>query len=112
MGKIKSFLFGAALVPLGGLLAHIGASAFEADPHADYSLKHRFESAYCFNTPDDHKQYTVTEYVSGYAQESYKTKYLASPWLTYPAMLGLGVLSARRRWDKKLKDKIRGNSGR
>lgn len=107
--KAKSFMIGAALVPAAGLLAHMGGAIHPYAESEDYSLKHRYECAYSFNTPEEHKHYTVTSWdtpeFDGIPDQ--KKSYLASPWAMYPAMLGLGLLGARRRWYDKIQEKCR-----
>ena len=108
MSKIKGFIvgtaIGASVIPAAGVLAHFGMM-IASDPYVpkgDYSLKNRFECAYCWNVPESHRQYTrMRELPSGWTQDE-KTLYMAHPLATYPAILVFGLLGARHRWDEKL----------
>ena len=109
--KAKGFVKGALLVPALGVVAHITMGFFsgnyEPNIHADwrlsddYSLKHRFETAYNFNTPEDHKTYKFYEIRchDGTLEHEYiETVHYwpTSPYITYAAMLACGLLGARR----------------
>ena len=102
--KLKGFVRGALLVPALGVAAHAcmgGLSnnyyRFNWPTDEEYSLKYRFETAYSFNTPAEHKTYTTWDYIYRDGQrEGHKTPYLASPYATYPAMVLCGLIGARR----------------
>ena len=93
------FVVGAAgmtgLLSLGGLVVHGFGYLDDATLGDDYSLRHRFESAYCINVPESHKYYT-TYYYDGTNDEkvSKQERYMVSPWFTYPVIVGYGALSA------------------
>lgn len=92
---IKGFVFGAAAVPALGLVAHAIHYAGEDWLYDDYSLSHRFETAYSFNTPESHKQYTYQPVINGYSNgEPEKTTYLAHPLVMWPLTLGAGIAGA------------------
>lgn len=111
--KVKGFLKGALLVPAMGLVAHgvmgLASDNYELNVNADwnwptddsYSLKHRFETAYSFNTPQDHKTYrfydsTWSDGMLYHGQGKEVPYWPASPYVTYSAMLACGLLGARR----------------
>ncbi len=111
--KVKGFLKGALLVPMMGLVAHevMGflSNNYELNVNADwnwptdssYSLKHRFETAYSFNTPEDHKTYRFYDstWEGGMLHHGQGTEvpyWPTSPYVTYAAMLACGLLGARR----------------
>lgn len=81
----------AIAIPVLGLAGHM--VKYIGDSFLDnYSLKNRFETAYSFNTPEDHKYYRETPVINGYEAETRKEPYLASPYATYGliALAGLG----------------------
>lgn len=111
--KAKGFIKGALLVPMLGLVAHgvmgLASSNYEINMHADwnvptddsYSLKHRFETAYSFNTPENHKTYTYYnptwhDGMLDHGQGEQVPYWPTSPYVTYGAMLACGLLGARR----------------
>ena len=108
--KTKSFLIGASFVPVSmvgaGFLCPDGTLSDSEIHSSTFSLSHGMECAYSFNTPDSHKQYYISATNHG-MDESGTYPYLASPWATYPAMLCLGALAARRRWYEQIKEKCR-----
>ena len=81
----------ALLVPVLGVLAHIGGGTLTDASLHNYSLKNRFETAYSFNTPEEHKSYYYTM-DAFYPDEYHKTYYLASPYATY-GVIALGGLA-------------------
>lgn len=114
--KAKGFIKGALLVPAMGLVAHgvMGVVSSNYDWNAfggghwptdeEYSLKHRFETACSFNTPEEHKTYVVYEPIfrdgSWEHGQGEKVPYWpASPYMTYGAMLAAGLIGARRQRD-------------
>ena len=88
-----ALLMGGVIIPVGGLVAH-GAKYAGEETLAGYSLRNRFETAYSFNTPESHKYYYSTPIVNGYAQETCKEEYFASPYATYGATAGAGLAGA------------------
>lgn len=83
----------AVVIPALGLLAHFSKYASDSDVR-QYSLKNRSEVAYSFNTPDEHKYYYETPYYNGYAGDSQKEYYLASPYATYGTIAAFGLAGA------------------
>lgn len=89
-GALSGIVATAIVVPIMGLAAH--GVRYMSDERLDgYSLKNRFETAYCFNTPKKHKYYYSTPVMFGYVAESetVRESYLASPYATY-GIIGLG----------------------
>ena len=98
----KGFFIGLTIVPAMGILAHGVRMAGEDRLGDDYSLCHRFESAYCFNVPQEHREYTVFPISNGYQiEEPKKDRYMANPWLIWPLTLAGGVLGAASALDKE-----------
>ena len=97
----KGFVKGALLVPAMGLAAHALWYAGDVDLGNDYSLQHRFECAYSFNTPDSHKTFTAAPIINGYRQESQEEKYWAHPYVMWPATLIMGAFGAAVALDDK-----------
>lgn len=94
IGAVQGTLIAAAVIPALGVAAHVAGYASE-DTRTNYSLKNRFETAYCFDTPDAHKYYNVTPVVNGYsADEQIKERYMASPYTTYGTMAVAGMIGA------------------
>lgn len=94
----QGFILGAAIVPALGVAAHLMRAAGDnANVGDDYSLKHRFETAYCFNTPDKHKEYTIYPLDAHWNQgEPTTDKYMANPWVMWSLTLACGALGAAR----------------
>ncbi len=94
-GAVVCTMMMGAAIPVGGVLAH-GARSLLSDDylHNNYSLKHRFETAYSFDTPEAHKYYTCTPTINGYSQETEQQRYLASPYATYGTMAFAGLAGA------------------
>ena len=96
---------------LCGLVAH--GVRFVSDEHlSNYSLKNRFETAYCINVPESHKYYFSES--AFYSEEPIKKRYMASPYFTYgvigfAALIGamscgrIGVLMAKG-YERDLRD--------
>lgn len=93
--KATGFIIGAAMIPLMGVGAHALGAALQDGVMNDYSLHHRFETAYSFKTPEDHKHYTFIASHDNPLADSDTHRYPASPYATYPAMLVFGLLGAR-----------------
>ena len=91
IGGLVSAASMALIIPILGLAVH-GVKYFGDDSLKNYSLKNRFETAYSFNTPEDHKYYRETPVINGYEVGTRKEPYLASPYATYGliALAGLG----------------------
>ena len=108
--KAKSFMIGAALVPVsmvtGGLVMQTGGLSDETIHSNGFSLSHAMECAYSLNTPDAHKTYYISATNHG-MDDSGTYPYAAHPFATYPAMLALGLVGARRNWYDKLAEKCR-----
>lgn len=92
----RGFVKGALLVPALGLAAHFMRYAGDDLLHDDYSLKNRFECAYCFNVPNEHKFYHSSYYLNDteLSLPKCQTYYMASPYVIYPAMMLLGLRGA------------------
>ena len=86
LGAIGGTLVMATAVPVLGLAAH-GLGYASEDVRNNYSLKNRFETAYCFDTPENHKYYYSTPIFNGYTASDQQSKeyYMASPYATYGA---------------------------
>ena len=95
LGALGGVLVTSVAIPVMGLAAH-GVKYMSDEQLSGYSLKNRFETAYCFDTPQEHKYYYSTPIVNGYSQGEYKTKekYLASPYATYGTMALSGLAGA------------------
>lgn len=91
-GAVKGAFVVAVAVPTLGLLAHIAPTFGDVNLGNDYSLKNRFETAYSFNTPEQHKYYHATPVVNGYNTETTKERYMASPYATY-GVIALGAMA-------------------
>ncbi len=89
-GALSGVIATVVVVPIMGLVAH--GVKYMSDERLDgYSLRNRFETAYCFNTPNEHKYYYSTPVIFGYEAEgdTVRESYLASPYATY-GIIGLG----------------------
>lgn len=107
-GAINGALATTVAISVLGALAHIGPMLGDTNLSSDYSLKHRFETAYSFNTPEKHKYYHATPVINGYYGETEKERYLASPFATYGAIaMGAAVGAAAFIADEKRKQKQR-----
>lgn len=101
--KLKGFVQGVAMVPISLAAAHaiMGVVSdnyydFKMPEDRDYSLKYRFETAFSFNTPDEHKVYMFwTRAGRADRPEGFCTNYLMGPYATYPAMVLAGLLGAK-----------------
>ncbi|MBD5391433.1 hypothetical protein HDR66_01350 [bacterium] len=92
IGGLVGTIGAAGLVSMGGLVAH-GVGFVDDRDLDDYSLRHRFESAYCVDVPESHKYYTASYYDQVKGETVTKQeRYLASPWFTYPAIAAYGAL--------------------
>ena len=113
LGALGGTLATAIIIPIMGLAAH-GIKYFGDEDLDGYSLKNRFETAYCFDTPEKNKYYYSTPIEYGYALDYDTTReyYLASPYATYGAMAlggltgaialgGAGVVLAKRRENER-----------
>lgn len=103
------------IFPAMGLAAHLFSGTnftdyqgLDTQTGSDYSLSHRFETAFSFNTPEEHKYYHATsgywDATNGFDAETSKERYLASPWATYPILAALalmGTKAARTEEEKK-----------
>lgn len=92
-GALSGVVATAIVVPIMGLAAH--GVKYMSDERLDgYSLKNRFETAYCFNTPKEHKYYYSTPVIFGYEADgdTVRESYLASPYATY-GIIGFGGLA-------------------
>lgn len=66
-----------------------------------YSLENRFETAFCFSTPEPHKAYWDSSCADNPSGEAAgKMPYLAHPIATYSFIILCGVLGALPREDK------------
>ena len=94
-GALAGVLTTATIIPIMGLAAH-GLKYLGDEKLENYSLKNRFETAYHFDTPSEHKYYYSTPVISGYEAEGAREYeyYLASPYATYGAMALGGIASA------------------
>lgn len=91
-GAVTGAFAVAIVIPALGLLAHIAPTFGDVYLEGDYSLKNRFETAYSFNTPEEHKYYHATPVINGYGADTTKERYLASPFATYGA-IALGAMA-------------------
>lgn len=84
IGAIGGALATTVAISIFGVVAH-GLGYIGEDTRSNYSLKSRFETAYCLDTPENHKYYYATPIINGYAYGDMETKeyYLASPYATY-----------------------------
>jgi len=108
--KAKSFVIGATLVPASmlaaGMIFSNGTGNSDTVHSSTFSLSHAFECAYSMTTPQSHKTYDIS--ATDHGMDSSGTyPYAAHPLVTYPAMLGLGLLGVRGRWYDKIKEKCR-----
>ena len=113
MGAIGGTLVTTAAISVLGVAAH--SVGYISEERCDnYSLKNRFETAYCFNTPEKHKYYYSTPIINGYEYSELESKeyYLASPYATYGttaagtitgAVLlgGAGIVLAKRKENER-----------
>ncbi len=113
LGALGGTLATAIIIPIMGLAAH-GVKYLGDEKLENYSLKNRFETAYHFDTPSEHKYYYSTPVISGYEAEGAREYeyYLASPYATYGAMAlggiagaiamgGAGIVLAKRRENER-----------
>lgn len=91
----KSMILTAAVIPVLGLAVH-GLNELGTVRVENYSVKNRFECAYCFNVPESNKYYYSTPIIFGDALNGCRQKeyYAASPWATYSLIAGAGVAGA------------------
>lgn len=84
IGAIGGALVTTVAISVLGVAAH-GLGYIGDEERNNYSLKNRFETAYCLNTPENHKYYYATPIINGYEHEEMESKeyYLASPYATY-----------------------------
>ncbi len=113
LGALGGTLATAIIIPIMGLAAH-GVKYLGDEKLENYSLKNRFETAYSFNTPKEHKYYYSTPVINGYEKDHETTReyYLASPYATYSVMAlggltgaialgGAGIILAKRRENER-----------
>lgn len=84
IGAIGGALTTTVAISVLGAAAHMLGYISE-DRRDNYSLKNRFETAYCLDTPENHKYYYATPIINGYEYGDLESKeyYLASPYATY-----------------------------
>lgn len=112
VGALGGMLGTTAAIALMGLSVH--GIKYLGDERLDgtYSLSNRFETAFCFDTPKEHKYYYSTPIVNGYEQDCMLERYFASPYLTYGtiglaatagaiAFGGAGIVLAKRRENER-----------
>ena len=83
LGAVSGTLAASIVIPVLGLAVHGIRYLGDENLGNDYSLKHRFETAYCFDTPDEHKYYHTTPIYNGYSGDTVRESYAASPYATY-----------------------------
>ena len=95
VGAVGGTLLATVAIPAMGLVAH-GMGYLGDDSLDNYSIKNRFETAYCFDTPESHRYYYQTPIINGYEHGDKQTKepYLASPYATYGATAAAGIAGA------------------
>lgn len=93
LGALGGTLATAIIIPIMGLAAH-GIKYFGDEDLDGYSLKNRFETAYCFDTPKAHKYYYSVPTNGGAGADFKLQKYMASPYLTYGTMALGGIAGA------------------
>lgn len=112
VGALGGTLVTTAVIALMGLGAHGIRYVGDERLGEDYSLSNRFETAFCFDTPKEHKYYYSAPIVNGYEQDCRLERYFASPYLTYGtiglgatagaiALGGAGVVLAKRRENER-----------
>lgn len=93
--KVEGFVAGCILFNALGFLAH--TSWYVGDiykPGEDYSLSHRFESAYCINADPAHKMFNARSLEPDVVEDSMEKYLFSSPYATWPVMLAFGALGA------------------
>ena len=109
-GFISGTFLGGVIFCVLGLLAHIFVGFWtptEATDKCDeYSLKNRFECAFCFNTPERHKYYYDT-YPDGDSSgaPAGEQRYLAHPAFTYSLLFLCGIIGASGSTTEEKKEK-------
>ena len=94
LGAVSGALAASIVIPILGLAVHGVRYLGDENLGNDYSLKHRFETAYCFDTPNEHKYYHTTPIYNGYSGETVLESYAASPYATYGATAFLAASAA------------------
>ena len=86
IGGLVSAASMALIIPILGLAVH-GVKYFGDDSLKNYSLKNRFETAYSFKTPENHKYFYSVPTNGG---APVKEPYCASPYGTYGLIVVYG----------------------
>lgn len=94
LGALGGALTTTVVISLLGLGVHGIKYLGDERLDSDYSLKNRFETAFCFDTPKEHKYYYSSKIVNGYEQDCELERYAASPYLTYGAITAGGIAGA------------------